>query len=327
MKLMKVLLLGAMILAACGESPKPAARAPEPAKSALPPAASAKPPAPRENALVVAIANADVEETLHVTPEEARAWAADAENAKRVHPAVRHVLVKSDKADAKAHAAAKKKAEAILAKLQRGGDWDKVARESSEDPGSKEKGGRYSGDMVPMFVTEFRDAYDALTPGETRKTVVETQFGWHVIKKDPPDDEARMAALRTARAPAEARRVAELLAPRLANVETHDDAERAIRAALAGPPASDVPVTLVVAAPASPGAAEPHSACAVLQGAPDGKVTSAEVGAPFAGWLVVKRGVAEPARADVCKKRDAQQQLSPEQVQELLEQRKKQQQP
>lgn len=75
---------------------------------------------------------------------------------------------------------AREKAEAIRKKLLAGADFAKLAKEDSTCP-SKEKGGDLGtfskGDMVP----EFEKATEALKPGQI-SDVVETQFGYHIIK-------------------------------------------------------------------------------------------------------------------------------------------------
>ena len=76
---------------------------------------------------------------------------------------------------------ARKKSEALLARARKGEDFAKLASENSDDPGSKDKGGEYDffghGKMVP----EFEKAAFALKPGEI-SDLVETQFGFHIIK-------------------------------------------------------------------------------------------------------------------------------------------------
>jgi peptidyl-prolyl cis-trans isomerase C len=83
----------------------------------------------------------------------------------------RHVLVKT-----------KDEAVAIIADLDKGGDFAKIAEEKSQDPGSAKQGGDLgffgAGDMVKPF----EEAANALKPGEYTKTPIETQFGFHVIK-------------------------------------------------------------------------------------------------------------------------------------------------
>jgi parvulin-like peptidyl-prolyl isomerase len=76
----------------------------------------------------------------------------------------------------------KKKAEEILQKVKEGGDFAELATEFSEDPGSKNKGGLYEGIGKGQFAPEFEKAAMALEPGEVNDTVVETNFGYHIIK-------------------------------------------------------------------------------------------------------------------------------------------------
>lgn len=82
----------------------------------------------------------------------------------------RHILVPNE-ADARA----------ILTEIQRGGNFEEVARRRSTDPAARNGGdlGFFRrGDMVPEFAT----AAFALRPGQVAPAPVRTQFGWHVIK-------------------------------------------------------------------------------------------------------------------------------------------------
>ena len=79
----------------------------------------------------------------------------------------------------------KTKAEAELKKVLAGADFATEAKAVSEDPGSKDKGGDLDFAKKGMFVPEF-DAvlFDpSLKDGEVYPHLVETQFGWHIIKK------------------------------------------------------------------------------------------------------------------------------------------------
>ena len=107
-----------------------------------------------------------------VTDEEVQAAYdkefADFEGAEEIN--ARHILVK-DKAEA----------EAIIAELEGGADFDELAREKSTGPSGPNGGslGYFAkGQMVPPFEA----ASFALEPGTYTKEPVETQFGWHVIK-------------------------------------------------------------------------------------------------------------------------------------------------
>jgi peptidyl-prolyl cis-trans isomerase C len=98
----------------------------------------------------------------------------------------RHILV-----------ATEAEAKAVIAELQKGGDFAAIAKAKSKDPGSQNGGDLgYFGreDMVP----EFADVAFKLKKGEYTKEPVKTQFGWHVIKVEdkrtsaPPSfDEAK----------------------------------------------------------------------------------------------------------------------------------------
>jgi peptidyl-prolyl cis-trans isomerase C len=97
-----------------------------------------------------------------------------------------HILISTmDKDTQQPLPAAKKKEKEeqikkIRARAQKGEDFGKLAQEFSEDPGSKDKGGEYTfprGRMVP----EFEAAAFSLKPNQISE-VVETQFGYHIIK-------------------------------------------------------------------------------------------------------------------------------------------------
>lgn len=79
----------------------------------------------------------------------------------------------------------KQKAQEIVDKLKKGeGNFEEIAKENSQDPGSKEKGGDLDFVKKGTFVPEFEKALfeSGLKPGEIYPELVETQFGWHIIK-------------------------------------------------------------------------------------------------------------------------------------------------
>lgn len=82
------------------------------------------------------------------------------------------------------NAGAKEKAQKILEEAKKGGDFTQLAKDNSEDPGSKDKGGDLGFVKKGTFVPEFDKVLfeGNLKPGEVYPDLVESQFGWHVIK-------------------------------------------------------------------------------------------------------------------------------------------------
>lgn len=94
----------------------------------------------------------------------------------------RHILIMVDKsASEDVKKKAKEKAESILKEARAGKDFTKLASESSDDTGSKAKGGDLEFFPKGRMVPEFEKAAFSLKPGEV-SGVVETQFGFHIIK-------------------------------------------------------------------------------------------------------------------------------------------------
>ncbi len=90
--------------------------------------------------------------------------------------------VKEDKELSKIINEKKGKADEVIKKLKSGGDFAELAKEYSEDPGSKDKGGLYEGVGPGQFDPAFETAAMNLKPGEYTQEPVKTKFGFHVIK-------------------------------------------------------------------------------------------------------------------------------------------------
>ncbi len=97
-----------------------------------------------------------------------------------------HILLSTRSPDTNAElsddqkAAKHKLAEDLLKRARAGEDFAKLAKQYSEDPGSKDNGGEYQfprGKMVPAFET----AAFSLKTNEV-SDIVTTQFGYHIIK-------------------------------------------------------------------------------------------------------------------------------------------------
>jgi len=79
---------------------------------------------------------------------------------------------------------AKNKAEELLTRVLAGEDFAELAKQFSEDPGSKANGGDLGWAKRGQFVPEFDQAiFDDLAAGQISSQIVETQFGYHIIKK------------------------------------------------------------------------------------------------------------------------------------------------
>jgi peptidyl-prolyl cis-trans isomerase C len=76
--------------------------------------------------------------------------------------------------------AKRKLAESVLARARKGDDFAKLAKEFSDDPGSKETGGEYTFPRGRM-VAEFEAAAFGLPAGQISE-IVTTLFGYHIIK-------------------------------------------------------------------------------------------------------------------------------------------------
>jgi len=80
----------------------------------------------------------------------------------------------------------KHRAENVLQKVLKGDDFEALAKENSQDPGSKDNGGDLDfvkkGVLLPAFESIIFD--DSLVNGKVYPQLVETQYGWHIIKKE-----------------------------------------------------------------------------------------------------------------------------------------------
>lgn len=94
-----------------------------------------------------------------------------------------HILIRVDANAPEAEvAAAREKAERLLAQLKAApGDFAKLAREHSQDPGSASRGGDLGYFGRGMMVRPFEEATFALKEGEI-SGVVRSDFGFHIIK-------------------------------------------------------------------------------------------------------------------------------------------------
>jgi peptidyl-prolyl cis-trans isomerase D len=113
--------------------------------------------------------------------------------------AASHILfeVPKDTTPAK-EAEIKAKAEAVLKKAKAGEDFAKLAKEYSDDTGSKDQGGNLGAISRDSVVKEFADAAFSLKVGEI-SGLVRTSYGYHIIKvagREVPSLEASRAEIK-----------------------------------------------------------------------------------------------------------------------------------
>ncbi len=134
---------------------------------------------------------------------------------------VRHILVKLPYGatdDEKALALAK--LSWAVARIRAGESFAEMARATSDDTGSAAQGGDV-GTQMGGFVAPFKEAADALRPGEMTAGAVQTQFGFHFLMKDDPskaseiEAQAKRAVVRSLFAKARATDVAQGLAKKI----------------------------------------------------------------------------------------------------------------
>ena len=138
------------------------------------------------------------------TPTEVAAWekahpkeiAAYYESNKRTYSKgeqvrLRHILVRmnrnpTEEEKVKGH----DRAMELRKQIQGGKDFAEVAKESSDDPGSKAQGGELGWNERSAFVPSFAQAAFNLKIGEVSEPVI-TPFGWHLLlveEKKPPEE-------------------------------------------------------------------------------------------------------------------------------------------
>lgn len=99
------------------------------------------------------------------------------------HILIMHAQSKSKPPDVtRTREEAQKRAEAVLAKVRGGADFEQLVNEYSDEPGSAERHGDLGVFDRAQMVKPFADAAFALKVGEV-SGIVETPFGFHVIKR------------------------------------------------------------------------------------------------------------------------------------------------
>ena len=85
-------------------------------------------------------------------------------------------------------------AEGVLARAVAGEDFAALAKEYSDDTGTAESDnpGQYKMYMDGNTVKEYSDAVATMKPGEVKATLVETAYGYHIIKLNAVNENGRV---------------------------------------------------------------------------------------------------------------------------------------
>jgi peptidyl-prolyl cis-trans isomerase SurA len=111
--------------------------------------------------------------------EEVRNAAAPATGNAQLEVNARHILLQPNAV--RDDAASKALAEKLHKQLVDGGDFAALAREHSDDAGSKNRGGELGWQSPANYVKEFRENVEAMKPDEIRGPFA-TRFGWHILQ-------------------------------------------------------------------------------------------------------------------------------------------------
>ena len=114
----------------------------------------------------------------------------------------KHILISVDTDDdatdeekEEAEKKAKEKAEKLIKKLEKGADFEELAKENSDDKGTASKGGKLTvtyGDVVD----EFWDACVKLKDKTYTKEPVKSEYGYHIIYRENQKDKPKLNAVK-----------------------------------------------------------------------------------------------------------------------------------
>lgn len=141
-----------------------------------------------EQAICEEVINRELKSKIKIPDDQVKKWydehPQNFEQPEKVRAA--HILISTlDKETQEPLPAAKKKEKEDQAKklkilAERGGNFGDLAKQNSDDPGSRDKGGEYTFGRGEM-VKEFETAAFTLKTNQI-SDIVETQYGYHIIK-------------------------------------------------------------------------------------------------------------------------------------------------
>jgi parvulin-like peptidyl-prolyl isomerase len=144
-----------------------------------------------EQILINRFLDAALLKEIKISPEDVQKAYAEDKTA-----SVRHILLLTQGKPEAEKAVVRKKMDEILAKAKAGEDFAGLAKQYSEDPGSKDKGGLYEDFGRGAMVKPFEEAAFSVPVGQI-SGVVETAYGYHILqvvgrkKETRPFDEVK----------------------------------------------------------------------------------------------------------------------------------------
>jgi parvulin-like peptidyl-prolyl isomerase len=137
----------------------------------------------RDNLLISRVVNIEVRSRLAIEEAELREVYQQQQKNYSIagEVTVSHILfLVPERASEAEDVEAKRKAEAVLAELRAGGDFETLAQQSSDGP-SAERGGLLGTFRTGELLPGFEEAIETLKPGQI-SDVVRTRIGWHIIR-------------------------------------------------------------------------------------------------------------------------------------------------
>jgi len=114
----------------------------------------------------------------------------------------KHILISPDSDDdasdedkEKAEKAAKKEAEKIIKKLDKGEDFEELAKKYSDDKGTASKGGKLTVTYGEV-VDEFWKGTNELEDGKYSKEPVKSEYGYHIIYRIKQKDKPKLSKVK-----------------------------------------------------------------------------------------------------------------------------------
>jgi peptidyl-prolyl cis-trans isomerase C len=138
----------------------------------------------RNNLIVKEVVDRRRSEVSTITDEEVRAYydTHPEEFGPKPQAHAQHILIRTNPAMTEEEkATARDRAESLSAQARQGADFAALAAEHSEDPSAAQNRGDLGWFPAGTMVPPFEQAAFAMEPGQV-SDVVETQFGYHVIK-------------------------------------------------------------------------------------------------------------------------------------------------